>query len=221
MTEFNSFTRKMIFIGIAALFGSMSMIVRAGTPTATSQSIIDVDQLDDGTQILRFRAANFSTLNRTIKYNSTTMNDPKGMLPLYKISNQILDVFLGEDAIPEGLCNTQSSTHTTRLNWWMLPSFTVFSSEMVSAWVARRSRTESERRIPTMEMQFALNDYIIFDCFHAYDFLVTHFHWPACPQAGERSDGFCLPVAERFYESPHLTARTRENGEMNWLPLWL
>lgn len=104
MTEINSFTRKMIFIGMAVLFGSMSMIVRAGTPAATplSQSIIDVDQLDDGTQILRFRAANFSTLNRTIKYNSTTLNDPKGMAPLYKISNQILDLFLGDDAIPEG-----------------------------------------------------------------------------------------------------------------------
>lgn len=108
MTEFNSFTRKLIFIGIAALFGSMSMIVRAGTPAAaaTSQSIIDVDQLDDGTEVLRFRAANFSTFNRTIKYNSTTLNDPKGMAPLYKISNQILDLFLGEDAIPEGMLCT-------------------------------------------------------------------------------------------------------------------
>lgn len=111
MTEFNSITRKMVFIGIVALIASMSMIVRASTPatTVTSQSIIDVDQLDDGTQILRFRVANFSTLSRTIKYNSTTMNDPKGMAPLYKISNQILDVFLGDDAIPEGfyifLCN--------------------------------------------------------------------------------------------------------------------
>lgn len=104
MTEFNSITRKMIFIGTVALFASMSMIVRASTPatTVTSQSIIDVDQLDDGTQILRFRVANFSTLSRTIKYNSTTMNDPKGMAPLYKISNQILDVFLCDDAIPEG-----------------------------------------------------------------------------------------------------------------------
>lgn len=103
MTEMNSFTRKMIFIGIAAMFGSMSMIVRAGTPAPpTSQSIIDVKQMEDGTQILRFRAANFSTLNRLVKYNSTTMNDPKGMAPLYKISNQILDLFLGDDAIPEG-----------------------------------------------------------------------------------------------------------------------
>lgn len=105
MTELNSFTRKMIFIGIAALFGSMSMIVRASAPAAlaTSQSIIDVDQLDDGTEILRFRVANYSSFNRTIKYNSTTMNDPKGMAPLYKISNQILDMFLGDDVIPEGL----------------------------------------------------------------------------------------------------------------------
>lgn len=103
MTEFNSFTRKMIFVGIAALFGSMSMIVRASAPAATSQSIIDVDQSDGATRILRFREANFTALNRTSKYNSTTMNDPKGMAPLYKISNQILDFFLGDDAIPEGL----------------------------------------------------------------------------------------------------------------------
>lgn len=103
MTEYNSFTRKIIFIAIATLFASMSMIVRAGTSTAPSQSIIDVDRLDDGTEVLRFREANYTTLNRTIKYNSTTMNDPKGMAPLYKISNQILDLFLGEDAIPEGV----------------------------------------------------------------------------------------------------------------------
>ena len=56
----------------------------------------------NGNRILEFREINFSTPNQDVHYNSTTSNDPKGMQPLYKIANQLLDFFLGDDVIPAG-----------------------------------------------------------------------------------------------------------------------
>lgn len=53
-------------------------------------------------RILEFREANFSTWNQKVRYNSSVANNPKGMEPLYRLTKQILDVFLGEKPIPDG-----------------------------------------------------------------------------------------------------------------------
>lgn len=52
--------------------------------------------------ILEFRETNYSTLQQNVTYKSTKTNDPKGMEPLYKLTNLILDFFLGDDLIADG-----------------------------------------------------------------------------------------------------------------------
>lgn len=64
------------------------------TTTATSSSANE--------RILEFRKTNFSTWNQKVRYNSSIARGPKGMEPLYKISNQMLDLFLGDKPIPDG-----------------------------------------------------------------------------------------------------------------------
>lgn len=95
MANLINFTKTSITIGII-IFGIASIAFGG----STTENVNDAEQSQN--RILQFREANFSTWNEKIKYNSTTLNDPKGMAPLYKISNQILDWFLGEDAIPDG-----------------------------------------------------------------------------------------------------------------------
>lgn len=57
------------------------------------------------TSILEFRETNYTTLQQNVTYKSSRTNDPKGMEPLYKITNLVLDFFLGEDPIADGKCN--------------------------------------------------------------------------------------------------------------------
>lgn len=61
-----------------------------------------VSSSPEETRILEFRETNFSTLNQNVTYKSSKANEPKGMAPLYKITNQILDLFLGDEPIAEG-----------------------------------------------------------------------------------------------------------------------
>lgn len=55
--------------------------------------------------ILEFREANYSTLHQNVTYKSSRVNDPKGMEPLYKITNKVLDFFLDDDPIADGKFN--------------------------------------------------------------------------------------------------------------------
>lgn len=52
--------------------------------------------------ILEFRETNYTTLQQNVTYKSSRTNDPKGMEPLYKITNMVLDFFLNEDPIADG-----------------------------------------------------------------------------------------------------------------------
>lgn len=106
MAEQNA-VRNLIFVTIAIIFGSLSIFVRAGD---SDDFLTDADYGDyDDIKILNLPEANFSAFNETAKYMSTTMNDPKGMAPLYKISNQILDLFLGNEPIAPGKCALMTS----------------------------------------------------------------------------------------------------------------
>ena len=40
--------------------------------------------------------------DKNVTYISSTSYNPKGMGPLYKIANQVLSLFIGRDAIPDG-----------------------------------------------------------------------------------------------------------------------
>lgn len=77
------------------VIGAMSiMLAQAAHSETTSPAAT--------TRIIQFRDANFSIWNENIKYNSTAMTNPKGMEPLYNITNMILDFFLGKKPIPDG-----------------------------------------------------------------------------------------------------------------------
>lgn len=106
MAETNELTKRAIFICITLIFISISIVVQADN---SSSSLLQFD--DDGTpddndyddvQLINFRDANYSTYNSTVKYKSTTLNDPKGMAPLYNITNQILDFILFKEPILDG-----------------------------------------------------------------------------------------------------------------------
>lgn len=98
MAETNGLLRHTVLVCFALLFASISIIVRADGSSSGENSEFDYDDV----QILNFREANFSTYNATVKYKSTTLNDPKGMAPLYNITNRILDFFLNEEPILDG-----------------------------------------------------------------------------------------------------------------------
>lgn len=56
-----------------------------------------------GERKLEFRDANYTVWARSnVSYISSTSYHAKGMAPLYKITNQVLQMFVGENAIPEG-----------------------------------------------------------------------------------------------------------------------
>lgn len=89
-----AYTQLKMLIGLV-LIGAMSSILAqaAHHPDTTSPAT---------TRIIQFRDANFSVWNENVKYNSTAMQNPKGMEPLYNITNVILDFFLGKKPIPDG-----------------------------------------------------------------------------------------------------------------------
>lgn len=56
-----------------------------------------------GERQLEFRDANYTVWAKdNVSYISSTSYNAKGMAPLYKITNQVLQMFVGENAIPEG-----------------------------------------------------------------------------------------------------------------------
>lgn len=61
--------------------------------------------------ILEFRETNYTSLQQNVTYKSSRANDPKGMEPLYKITNLVLDFFLDEDPIAEGKSNCCEIIH--------------------------------------------------------------------------------------------------------------
>lgn len=87
---------KLIF-GIILSIGTLTsaIVYAADAPQETSSSPAP-------TRILQFREANFSKWNEKVKYNSTALTNPKGMEPLYNITNTVLDFFLGKQPIPDG-----------------------------------------------------------------------------------------------------------------------
>lgn len=91
-------TWKAIAICVAILFVAFAIDVRADGSSFSANIELDYDL----EQILNFREANFSTCNETVNYRSTILNDPKGMTPLYNISNRILNLFVYDDPILDG-----------------------------------------------------------------------------------------------------------------------
>lgn len=85
-----------ILVGVT-LIGSMSLLIQAADTSQETTSPANAN-----TRIIQFRDANFSTWNEKVKYNSTAMKNPKGMEPLYNITNIILDFFIGKKPIPDG-----------------------------------------------------------------------------------------------------------------------
>lgn len=82
-----------IILSIGTL--TSAIVYAADAPQETSSSPAP-------TRILQFREANFSKWNENVKYNSTALTNPKGMEPLYNITNIVLDFFLGKKPIPDG-----------------------------------------------------------------------------------------------------------------------
>lgn len=85
-----------VYIGVF-LIGSMSLVAQAADTSSESTSPATAT-----TRIIQFRDANFSVWNENVKYNATAMRNPKGMEPLYNITNIVLDFFLGKKPIPDG-----------------------------------------------------------------------------------------------------------------------
>lgn len=57
----------------------------------------------DEQPILNLATTNYTTWNTTnINYGSSTAYNAKGMGPLYKIANQVLNIFVGDEILPEG-----------------------------------------------------------------------------------------------------------------------
>lgn len=51
---------------------------------------------------LNLKETNYTPWNNNVTYISSTSYHAKGMGPVYVISNQIIDLFMGRDVIPEG-----------------------------------------------------------------------------------------------------------------------
>lgn len=106
MAETNELRKRAIILCMTLLTVSISIVVQADL-LEDGETEFDYDDV----QILNFREANYSTYNSTVKYKSTTLNDPKGMAPLYNITNRILDFFLAEDPILEGYIELDDNFH--------------------------------------------------------------------------------------------------------------
>lgn len=52
--------------------------------------------------ILNLKQTNYTQWNNNVTYISSTSYHAKGMGPVYVISNQIIGIFMGRDAIPKG-----------------------------------------------------------------------------------------------------------------------
>lgn len=69
----------------------------------TTSPVMNAVQQQHHNQILKFRDTNYSSQTITnVTYISSQSYDAKGMAPLYKIANQVLGLFIGDNVIPEG-----------------------------------------------------------------------------------------------------------------------
>lgn len=67
--------------------------------------ILNLNQIQniESKRILEFRDVKFSPSDQQdVQYVSSTSYIARGMYPFYKLTNQILDIYIGEDAIPDG-----------------------------------------------------------------------------------------------------------------------
>lgn len=62
------------------------------TPSTSAEPILDLKE------------TNYSTWNSNVTYISSTSYHARGMGPVYIIANRIIDIFMGQDVIPEGEC---------------------------------------------------------------------------------------------------------------------
>lgn len=92
---------------IATLIGVVLFI---GTVSSTVDDTQEVTT-PPSNRIIQFREANYSEWNEKIKYNSTAMSNPKGMAPLYNLTNMFLDFFLGKKPIPDGKLKREKKTN--------------------------------------------------------------------------------------------------------------
>ncbi|XP_035914409.1 LOW QUALITY PROTEIN: prominin-like protein, partial [Anopheles stephensi] len=57
--------------------------------------------------ILKIRTTEFTRYNEVIEYQSSTSYNPRGMAPLYEITNHVIDLFVDENPIPDGYITVQ------------------------------------------------------------------------------------------------------------------
>ncbi|XP_055688743.1 prominin-like protein isoform X2 [Lutzomyia longipalpis] len=60
------------------------------------------DAHKDVARILDFKETSFSNWEQNVTYVSSTGYHARGMAPMYDITNRVLDLFIGPDALPEG-----------------------------------------------------------------------------------------------------------------------
>lgn len=76
--------------------------IRIGILVLSCCILISNGEVHQETSILRLRRTEYSNFHKNVTYLSSTVYYPRGMKPIYKANNDILNIFLGEDAIPEG-----------------------------------------------------------------------------------------------------------------------
>ncbi|XP_049293875.1 prominin-like protein isoform X4 [Anopheles funestus] len=60
--------------------------------------------------ILKIRTTEFTRYNEVIEYQSSTSYNPRGMAPLYEITNHVIDLFVDEYPIPDGYITIQEGS---------------------------------------------------------------------------------------------------------------
>uniref|UniRef100_A0A182WKT3 Prominin-like protein n=1 Tax=Anopheles minimus TaxID=112268 RepID=A0A182WKT3_9DIPT len=60
--------------------------------------------------ILKIRTTEFTRYNELIEYESSKSYNPRGMAPLYQITNHVIDLFVAEYPIPDGYINVEEGT---------------------------------------------------------------------------------------------------------------
>lgn len=72
--------------------------------------------------ILKTRTTEFTRFNDVVEYLSSTSYNARGMAPLYEITNQVIDLFVDENPIPDGYITVQEGSikegpNVTDNNW--------------------------------------------------------------------------------------------------------
>lgn len=87
--------RVYVYVSVLLLCCTMLSMAVDPAPVAAVKKV--------GERQLEFRDANYTVwAKENVAYISSTSYHAKGMAPLYKIANQVLQMFVGENAIPEG-----------------------------------------------------------------------------------------------------------------------